>query len=264
MNSRNILKDEETKQVKSKTILDKLKTDYFLERIFNIMCKKKSLGIMKYNKKLQKKMKINVNDYKAYSQKYSSIEIELKVVEKKYNYDKFINIPEEKKEYYHIYFNDSNNEIKRNYLMKNEKVKKIKIIIDYQVQSFKYLFFDGHCISSIYFKKFSRNNITDMSWMFGWCSSLKELNLTNFNTDNVTDMNHMLFKCSSLEKVTIPNFNSTKVTNMSSMFSWCTSLKELNIPNFNTNNVTDMSMMFLQCPDELKKKIKEQNKNLEI
>ena len=83
MNSRNILKDEETKQVKSKTILDKLKTDYFLHRIFNLMSKKKSLEIMKCNKKLQKKMKINVNDYKAYSQKYSSIEIELKVVEKK-------------------------------------------------------------------------------------------------------------------------------------------------------------------------------------
>ena len=56
MNSRNILKDEETKQVKSKTILDKLKTDYFLERIFNITSKKKSLEIiMKCNKKLQKK-----------------------------------------------------------------------------------------------------------------------------------------------------------------------------------------------------------------
>ena len=48
------------------------------------------------------------------------------------------------------------------------------------------------------------------------------------------------------------------------MFSCCSSLKELNISNFNTNNVTDMNLMFYKCSDELKKKIKEQNKNINI
>ena len=44
------------------------------------------------------------------------------------------------------------------------------------------------CIESINFKKFYRNNITDMSCMFRGCSSLKDLNLKNFNTNNVTNM----------------------------------------------------------------------------
>ena len=44
-----------------------------------------------------------------------------------------------------------------------------------------------------------------MSNMFGWRTSLKELNLTNFNTNNVTNMNFMLDKCSSLETLNLTN-----------------------------------------------------------
>ena len=68
-------------------------------------------------------------------------------------------------------------------------------MIDYQVKSFYELFDDCKCIESINFKKFYRNNITDMSWMFDGCSSLKELNLNNFNTNNVTGMSGMFFGC---------------------------------------------------------------------
>ena len=73
---------------------------------------------------------------------------------------------------------------------------KIKIIIDYPVKSFKELFYKCRCIESINFKKFYRNNITDMRYMFFGCSSLKELNLSNFNTNNVTDMRYMFNGCS--------------------------------------------------------------------
>ena len=71
---------------------------------------------------------------------------------------------------------------------------KIKIIIDYQVKSFKELFSGCYYIESINFKKFYRNNITDMSYMFAGCSSLKELNLNNFNTNNVTNMSDMFIQ----------------------------------------------------------------------
>ena len=119
---------------------------------------------MKYNKELQKRLNLNINDYKKYAELYSSIEIELKLVDDKYG--KFINIPNEEKEYYHIYFDNSNEEIKRNYLKDNEKVKMIKIIINYQVKSLENLFYNCKCINSIFFKKFYRNNIIDMEDMF--------------------------------------------------------------------------------------------------
>ena len=158
------------------------------------MPKKKKLEIVKYNKRIQNRLNLDVKDYKEYSETYSSIEIE--IIPKKDEYY-FININENDKLYYHIYFNDNKEEIKNKYeIDEQDKVTKIKIIIDYQVKSFKSLFHFCECIESINFKKFYRNNITDMSLMFAGCSSLKELNLNNFNTNNVTNMCWMFSGCS--------------------------------------------------------------------
>ena len=57
---------------------------------------------------------------------------------------------------------------------KNEKISKLKIIIDYQIKSFNGLFKYCGCIEYMHFKKFHRNNINNMSDMFFECSSLKE------------------------------------------------------------------------------------------
>ena len=57
-----------------------------------------------------------------------------------------------------IYFNNNKDEIKRNFINKDEEIK-IIIIIDYQIKSFEKLFYDCECIESINFKKFYRNNI---------------------------------------------------------------------------------------------------------
>ena len=115
--------------------------------------KKKSLEIVKYNKRIQNRINLNVKNYKEYSETYSSIEIE--IIPTKDKYGKFININEDDKLYYHIYFNDNKEEIKNKYeINKKDKVKKIKIIIDYQVKSFKELFSYCICIESINFKNF--------------------------------------------------------------------------------------------------------------
>ena len=47
--------------------------------------------------------------------------------------DKIINSKEEEKQYYHIYFNDNKDEIKKYSVSKNDNISKIKIIIDYQI-----------------------------------------------------------------------------------------------------------------------------------
>ena len=128
MNLGNISNDEKLKQIKTKFDFENLKCDYFLIKIFDIMKKKRTLEIIKVNKKLQKRLNMGINDYKEYSQLYSSIEIELKLCEKESNKesDKFINIFEKEKEYYHIYFENSNEEIKRYYLKKMKKLKILK------------------------------------------------------------------------------------------------------------------------------------------
>ena len=222
----NISKDK--KDIKSKDELKNLKSDYFLQKICDYLQSKKSLEIFKYNKKIQKRLNIKINNYKEYSEIYSSIEIELIPI--KNSNGKFINILENQKEYFHIYFDEGKDEIKDNVLVYDNEVSRIKIKIYYQVKSFKYLFENCKCIELVSFKKFYRTNITDMGSMFGGCLSLKELNLSNFNTNNVKDMSCMFYECSSL--------------------------KELNLSNFNTNNVTNMSYMFSGCSKELKNRIK--------
>ena len=229
MNSKNNPKKEKSEQTKSKFYFDNLKSTIIIKKIFSYMVQHKSLEIIKINKKIQKRLNLNFNDYKNYSELKSSIEVELIPCENKY--DKFINISEEDKEYYHIYFDNSKEEVKRNKLKDNENVKMIKIIIDYQIKSFKDIFADCNCISSIFFKNFYRDNISNMSYMFDGCFSLTELNISNFITNNVTDMRSMFYGCSSLKVLNLPNFNTNKVTNMSGMFNRCAHELELKILN---------------------------------
>ena len=96
MESSNLIFEEksEKKQIKSFSKYENIKTDYFLQKVFDNLEKKRTLEIVKNNKNIKKRINININDYKEYSEKYSSIEIEIKPVNNKYG--KFINIKEEK------------------------------------------------------------------------------------------------------------------------------------------------------------------------
>ena len=203
--------------INKNNMLVKIRSKYIVIKIFENLKENRLLKLIHYNKKYQKLMDKKIIDYKII---FSKIEIE--IIPKENTYGKFINISNKNiQSNYLIYFNDNKEEIKRKYITKEDCVTKIKIIkikIDYQIKSFERLFYDLDCIESICFKKFYRNNVTDMAGMFWECSSLKELNLSNFNTNNVT--------------------------NMEGMFSVCSSLKELNLSNFNTNNVNNILRMF--------------------
>ena len=130
---------EEKNKLKSIDKFNNIKSKYILKKVFNNLEKGKALNIAKYNKNLKKRININTNDYKEYSEKYSSIEIEIKPVSKKYG--EFINNEKEEEEiYYHIYFNNNDEEIKRNYIIEDEEIKMIKIIIDFHNESFQSLF----------------------------------------------------------------------------------------------------------------------------
>ena len=114
MNSSNGINKE---QLKSNDIFKNLKSDYFVIKLFDMLLTKKSLDIIKYNKNIKDRIKININNYKEYSGIYSSIELEIKPNNNKY--DKFININKDNEMHYHNYFNNNVEEIKRNYLNKN-------------------------------------------------------------------------------------------------------------------------------------------------
>ena len=77
------------------------------------MTERKSLEAVRYNKSIQKRLNININHYKAYSEEYSSIEFD--IIPAKGEYGKFIDI---KKEIKNIFI----------YTLMTIKTKKLKIL----------------------------------------------------------------------------------------------------------------------------------------
>ena len=103
----------QSKLINSNNQLRNVKSVYFIQKFFGYMSKRKSLEKIRYNKNIQKRINININHYKVYSEEYSSIELD--IIPMKGNYGKFININKEDKKFIYIYFNDN-------------KKKKLKIL----------------------------------------------------------------------------------------------------------------------------------------
>ena len=224
----------------SNNYLSNIKSKYIVINIFDILLKKKSFEIIKYNKTLQNKIDIDINTYKE----YSTTEIEINLA--KNIYGNFINMTEKKEPYFHIYFNNSRKEMKKYSINDKDKIKKIKILIYKKKIKTKGLFQDCKCIESISIKSY-RSIFNDMKYLFNNCTSLKRIEFIHINTENTYDMSGMFNHCISLEEIIFSDFKTEKVTSMNGMFSGCTSLKSLNLSTFNTENVKDMSFMFNYC-----------------
>ena len=123
-------------------ILKNIKSKYILEGILNNLVDERLLSIIKYNKYIQNKIDKDKNYYKNYFQ------IEIDIIPVKDEYGKFINIFH-KESFYHIYLNNNEKEINRNYITKNDYAEKIKIIIDYKFKSLTGLFKECECIKKI-------------------------------------------------------------------------------------------------------------------
>lgn len=76
--------------------------------------------------------------------------------------------------------------------------------------------------NSFNLKNLNTSNVTAMSSMFRYCSSLTSLDLSNFDTSNVTNMNYMFEGCSSLTWLDLNSFNMANVTDTTGMFQNCT------------------------------------------
>ena len=274
-------------------MLKKIRSKYITNIIFDYLKLNQRLKIIKYTKKLQNLLKIKKSDYKEYSQ----IIIEIIPVsddsllnEKKnifFNY-----IKNTSKDQYHIYFNNNlNKEIFRNYFDKSEKIQKIKLYLNHNIDKLNELFNGCKIIEEINFINFKRKNITNMDSLFSGCKSLTKINFDEFNTENVTDMNLMFFQCFHLKELDLSKFNTKKVTNMRRMFFECRSLdniilsnnflvnsvkdlsymfckcyylNDLDISNFAFNSKVDLTYMFKDCSKKLVRRIKEQNKNIKV
>lgn len=87
-------------------------------------------------------------------------------------------------------------------------------------------------------------DVIDTSYMFGNCTELKSLDLSNLDISNVENMRYMFSYCTALKSLDLSNFNTSKVTNTSYMFENCAALTSLDLSNFDTSNVTTVDSMF--------------------
>ena len=116
-----------------------------------------------------------------------------------------------------------------------------------QVTDMSFMFYWCSSLTNLDVSKFDTSNVTNMSWMFNCCKSLSVLDVSNFDTGNVTDMSMMFADCGSVTCLDVSNFNTSKVTSMGDMFSNCRILSVLDVSNFDTGNVVDMVRMFYCC-----------------
>ena len=230
----------------SKNFLLSIKSKYVLKNIVKLIPKEIFFECIRYNKRLQKLMDINLTDYMDFNK------IICEITPKDMHNFSFFNNSGIKESLIHIYINGNENETTFNELNNNKNIiRLVKIKID-QGKSLQGLFRGNRSIKKIEFIKFNNKTVTDMSGMFDECSSLEEINFNYFKTDEVIDMNSMFFGCSSLKNLDLKNFNTKNVINMSFMFCGCSSLTELNLNNFETKNVKTMNNMFEGCSSLLK------------
>ena len=132
-------------------------------------------------------------------------------------------------------------------LTKMETITGLEYLNTAKVTDMHYMF--GNCskLPSLDVTNFNTAKVTDMSDMFKGCSALTSLDVTKFDTRNVTNMEGMFSSCSKLTSLDVTNFNTVNVKNMMKMFAGCKALTSLDVTNFNSENVTNMNRMFYQC-----------------
>lgn len=116
-----------------------------------------------------------------------------------------------------------------------------------EVTNMSYMFYFCSNLTDLDLSHFDTQNVTNMRWMFCLCKNITSLDLTNFNTTKVTDMELMFDACRSLTTLDVSKFDTQNVTSMERMFDDCSSLTTLDVSKFNTQNVDDMQHMFYGC-----------------
>ena len=184
--------DKTIKNHHKNDLLQKVRSKYILKQILYHLNHFQLMQIVRYNKKLQKLYDLKIDNYKK-----ESLRLEIEVYPVENGKGKFINIRKGHEPYFKIYFNNKEQEVKTQKILKKDKVWKIKILIEYNNNAFYGLFKDCKCIKKIKFIKFNRTDITNMNLMFHGCTNLEELDLSKFRTDKVTKMFRMFAWCTS-------------------------------------------------------------------
>ena len=127
------------------------------------------------------------------------------------------------------------------------KINNIANLNTSNVTDMSYMFGECENLTDLNLKNLKTNKVTKMLGMFSYCGSLTELDLSNFDTSNVTNMEGLFSGCRGLTRLDLGYFYTGNVCNMGSMFSGCSNLEELDLSSFDTSNVDNIVKMFSGC-----------------
>lgn len=111
-----------------------------------------------------------------------------------------------------------------------------------------YTFKNDRITKVVFDTSFKDYKPTTMNYWFIYCSTLQTFEgFENLNTEEVTDMSWMFSYCTSLTSLSLVNLNTAKVKSVLRMFNGCSALITVDLTGFDTASLNDASYMFLGC-----------------
>ena len=203
-------------------------------------------------------------------QELSKNKIENKEIKNNNNYNKPNNIFINNQNDSDKKIKNKNLKIENNY-ENESNINNISNIDKLNTMNIIYIIYSGEDSIKLFGKDFVNNNINNCYLLIDnkenkLCEYLElnekqkkknELKIKLIEKNKITNMSYMFNCCNSLKKLPgISKWNTKNVTNMSYMFDGCKSLKELpDISKWNTKNVTYMNGMFYGCSNIIISKI---------
>ena len=92
------------------------------------------------------------------------------------------------------------------------------------------------------------HRVTVFANVFGGCSNLTKINVSNWDVSKVSNMNGMFSGCSKLTELDVSNWDVRNARYMYNVFANCTSLTAINgLDNWETDNLNATHYMFYNC-----------------
>lgn len=111
------------------------------------------------------------------------------------------------------------------------------------------LFRSAKTVETIILPKNFGRHMTSFRQLFSDCPKLKSINTDAIDLSNVSDISFMFYGCSSLKEIDVSNWDVSKITNFDH-FAAHANLKRKGIENWNTSSATNMNALFHNCAEE--------------